>query len=69
MLENNWTTIRDTWNKDDIWNIRIQANELLSVWFWDFYQLQFKIKLQWFSTSYTPFFKKLVLIYQDNIQA
>lgn len=68
-LTDSWTTIRDTWNKSDIWVIRIDANELISLWFWDFYQIQFKIKLQWITTSYTPFFKKLKVIYQDNLNS
>ncbi len=64
-----WKLIKTTWSKSDTWVIKVTASELawLDNPIWDFYQIQFKAVLEWWST--TPFLKKVRVIYQDNLQA
>jgi len=63
-----WTELYTTWNLSDTWNISIYQTQLAEKWFSDFYQLQFKIKLVSDSNNKTPFFKKLKVIYTDDIK-
>lgn len=62
-----WVELYSTWNLSDTWNIEIHQTALAEKWFNDFYQLQFKVKLISNSNNTTPFFKKLKVIYTDDI--
>jgi len=66
-----WTELYSTDNLYNTWNIKMYQTELADKWFNDFYQLQFKVKLisrnNWDGFLYTPFFKKLKVIYTDDI--
>ena len=66
----NWTTIKTHYSFDDIWVVKVYAQELTTIWFWDFYQIQFKLKLESENdNTTTPFVKKVRVIYTDNLQA
>jgi hypothetical protein len=64
--DDTWTLIKTTWNKSDIWTVRVDATEVRDLNFWDFHQIQFKVVLEW-SWSATPFLKKVRVLYQDNL--
>ena len=62
-----WIEIKTIWSKSDIGKIRVDATEVRNLNFWDFYQIQFKVKLEWSWLS-TPFLKKVRVIYQNNLE-
>lgn len=68
-----WTQIVSKTPDSWVWNIRVTSWEISQLWFWDFYQIEFKVKLEpkasWGNNLYTPLFKWLRVTYEDNINS
>lgn len=62
-----WTLIKTITDNTKRW-VKIYRNELISLWLWDFNELEFKIELNQPYNSYSPIFHQLRLEYLDNIK-
>ncbi len=68
-LNTDWWTLLRTISDNNSKFVRVERNELLSLWLWDFNTLEFKVELNKFSANQkSPEFRNLRLLYKDNLK-